>query len=261
MLQKPTKAVLIQRSRGYDPQRPSLTVGEIAEIISKIRSCNSEVIILVDNCYGEFVEKEEPLEAGADILAGSLIKNPGGGLAPTGGYIVGKAEYINRISNAMTAPGLGKELGAFIYNKRLFYQGLFMAPHLVGESLKGAVILAETLEKAGYEVSPGSEEKRGDIVQLIRLKEKEELQLLCRAVQESSPINAHFIPVEGETPGYRDPIFMAGGTFVQGSSSELSADAPLREPYSLYLQGGLSYQHYIIGIASILEAVSTLNRR
>jgi len=255
LLQKPTSAVLIQRSRGYDPFRPSLTVKDIENMINKIRFYNSDIIILIDNCYGEFVEKEEPLEAGADLIAGSLIKNPGGGLAPTGGYVVGKKKYITRVSSAMTAPGLGKELGAFVYNKRLFYQGLFMAPHLTGEALKGAVTLAATLERAGYQVDPRPGEKRGDIVQMIRLKKREELKNLCRAVQEFSPINSHFVPIEGETPGYQDPIFMAAGTFVQGSSSELSADAPLREPYALYMQGGLSYQHFILGIGSILKAI------
>lgn len=255
MLKKPTSAVLIQRSRGYDPFRPSLTVSDIGKLVAKIRLYNTDVAILVDNCYGEFVEKKEPLEVGADLIAGSLIKNPGGGLAPTGGYVVGKKKYIDRVSTAMTAPGLGKELGAFVYNKRLFFQGLFMAPHLAGEALKGAVTLAATLEKAGYQVDPGPLEKRGDIVQMIRLKKREELQSFCRAVQEFSPINSYFVPIEGETPGYQDPIFMAAGTFVQGSSSELSADAPLREPYTLYMQGGLSYQHYILGIASILNAI------
>ena len=255
MLQKPTSAVLIQRSRGYNPFRPSLTVEDIANIIAKIRYYNPDVVILVDNCYGEFVEKEEPLEAGADLIAGSLIKNPGGGLAPTGGYVVGRKKYIKKISSAMTAPGLGKELGAFVYSKRLFYQGLFMAPHLTGEALKGAITLARALEKAGYRVDPRPQEKRGDIVQMIHLKRREELYNFCRAVQEFSPVNSHFVPIEGETPGYHDPIFMAAGTFVQGASSEFSADAPLRRPYTLYLQGGLSYQHIVLGIASILKAI------
>ena len=255
MLQKPTSTVLIQRSRGYDPFRPSLTIKDIAHMIATIRFYNPEVAILVDNCYGEFVEKEEPLEAGADLIAGSLIKNPGGGLAPTGGYIAGKKKYIKKISNAMTTPGLGKELGAFVYNKRLFYQGIFMAPHLSGEALKGAITLAGVLEKVGYQVDPRPGEKRGDIVQMIRLKKREELYNFCRAVQEFSPVNSHFVPIEGETPGYHDPIFMAAGTFVQGASSEFSADAPLRQPYTLYLQGGLSYQHIILGIASILKTI------
>ncbi len=255
MLEKPTSLVLIQRSRGYDPFRPSLTVEDIAGMIAKIRSYNPDVAILVDNCYGEFVEKEEPLEAGADLLAGSLIKNPGGGLAPTGGYVVGKKEYIRRICDAQTAPGLGKELGAFVSNKRLYFQGLFMAPHLTGESLKGAVTLAGALERVGYRVDPRPGEKRGDIVQMIHLKNREELYDFCRAVQEFSPVNSHFVPVEGETPGYRDPIFMAAGTFVQGASSEFTADAPLRQPYTLYLQGGVSYQHIVLEIASILKAI------
>lgn len=255
LLQKPSSVVLIQRSRGYDPFRPSLTVEDIANLIDRIRFYNSEIVIFIDNCYGEFVEREEPLEAGADLIAGSLIKNPGGGLAPTGGYIVGKKKYIDRVAAAMTAPGLGKELGAFVFNKRLFYQGLFMAPHLAGEALKGAVTLAAVLEEAGYRVDPRPGEKRGDIVQMVRLKKRKELYNFCRAVQEFSPINSHFVPVEGETPGYQVPIFMAAGTFVQGASSELSADAPLREPYTLYLQGGLSYQHIVLGIGAILQEI------
>ncbi|HHU76768.1 MAG TPA: hypothetical protein GXZ24_07765 [Firmicutes bacterium] len=255
LLGRPTSTVLIQRSRGYNPFRRSLTIDDIAGMIDKIRSYRPDVAIFVDNCYGEFVEKEEPLEAGADLLAGSLIKNPGGGLAPTGGYIVGKKEYVRRVSNALTAPGLAKKLGAFVSGKRLYFQGLFMAPHLTGEALKGAVTLAGVLEKAGYDVNPRPGDKRGDIVQMIRLKKKEELQNFCRAVQQFSPINSHFVPVEGETPGYRDPIFMAAGTFVQGATSEFTADAPLRRPYTLYLQGGLSYQHVILVIASILKAI------
>ncbi len=255
LLKKPTKVFFIQRSRGYNPSRQALTIAELARLTELVRSHNKDAIILVDNCYGEFVEKEEPLEAGADIIAGSLIKNPGGGLAPAGGYITGKEEYISLIGEAFSAPGLGKGLGAFIQNKRLYYQGLFMAPQLVGEALKGAVTIAAALEAAGYEVSPRYNEKRGDLVQSVRLHNQQELELFCRAVQQASPINAHFQPVAGATPGYGDPLYMAAGTFVQGSSSEFSADAPLREPYTLYLQGGLSYNHVILGLASLLDTI------
>jgi cystathionine beta-lyase family protein involved in aluminum resistance len=255
MLQEPTRLVFIQRSKGYNPYRSALTVKEIKNLIQKIRSFNSEVIIFVDNCYGEFVEKNEPLEAGADLIAGSLIKNPGGGLAPTGGYIVGKKKYIDKVSHAISAPGLGKELGAFVYNKRLFFQGIFMAPHLAGEALKGMVTIAAALEAKGFEVEPRFDAKRGDIVQAVRLKNKTELEKICLAVQSSSPVNSHLIPVAGATAGYTDPVFMAAGTFVQGASGEFSADGPLREPFTVYIQGGLTYHHVILGLASILEAI------
>ncbi|HAP32862.1 MAG TPA: hypothetical protein DCQ14_07415 [Firmicutes bacterium] len=255
LLQAPTRLVFIQRSRGYNPFRPALTVTDIANMTATVRGYAKDVIILVDNCYGEFVENKEPLEGGADLIAGSLIKNPGGGLAPAGGYIVGRKKYISSISEAFSAPGLGKELGAFIQNKRLYYQGFFMAPQLVAESLKGAVTIAAAMEEAGYTVSPRYNDKRGDMVQTVHLKSKDELALFCNAVQCSSPINAHFTPVPGTTPGYGDPILMAGGTFVQGASSEFSADAPLREPYTLYIQGGLSYSHVILGLSVMLDTI------
>ncbi len=255
MLHKPTRLVFIQRSRGYDAFRPSLTIKEIKDLIQKIRSINSKAIIFVDNCYGEFVEKKEPLEIDADLIAGSLIKNPGGGLAPTGGYITGKGKYIDRISHAVYTPGLGKELGAFVYNKRLFFQGLFIAPHLVGEALKGMVTIAAALELAGFAVEPRFDAKRGDIVQAVRLKDKKELEKICIAVQSSSPVNSYLTPIAGATAGYTDLLFMAAGTFVQGATSEFSADGPLREPFTVYIQGGLTYQHVILGLASILEAL------
>jgi cystathionine beta-lyase family protein involved in aluminum resistance len=255
MLQKPTRVVFIQRSRGYDADRPSLTIEKIASLIKTIRSFNNEVTIFVDNCYGEFVEKMEPLEVGADLIAGSLIKNPGGGLAPTGGYIVGKKEDIKKIGHSITAPGLGKELGAFVYNKRPFFQGLFMAPHLTCEALKGGATAAAAFESVGYIAKPRFDDPRGDIVQVVCLKSEEELQRICQAVQSSSPVNSHLLPVAGYTAGYKDPIFMAAGTFVQGASSEFSADAPQREPFSVFIQGGLSYQHIIIGLAGILQSI------
>ncbi|MGI5822920.1 MAG: aminotransferase class I/II-fold pyridoxal phosphate-dependent enzyme [Dethiobacteria bacterium] len=251
-LQKPTKVIFIQRSRGYDPLHPSLTVAEIGELITKVRFFNRDAIVLVDNCYGEFVEKKEPLEAGADLLAGSLIKNPGGGLAPTGGYVIGKKKYIEQIANTLSAPGLAKALGAFT-QKRLYFQGFFMAPHTVAEALKGAVTTAAALETLGYRVEPRFDAPRGDLVQLIFLKSKEELERICRAVQGFSPVDSFFTPVEGNTPGYTVPIYMAAGTFVQGSTSEFSADAPLREPFTVYIQGGLTYQHILLGLAAILE--------
>lgn len=257
LLQPPTKVVLIQRSRGYSSTRNSLTVAQIAGLAAKVRHYNAAAVILVDNCYGEFVEEVEPLEgAGVDLLAGSLIKNPGGGLAPAGGYIVGGKGHIARISEAYSAPGLGKELGAFIQQKRLYFQGLFMAPQLVAESLKGAVTIAAALENKSYTVCPRYDEKRGDLVQSVQLRSREELELFCSAVQRSSPVNSHYHPVPGATAGYADPLYMAAGTFVQGSSSEFSADAPLREPYIVYIQGGLSYNHVKLGLAHLLEKIS-----
>lgn len=260
MLQKPTRVVFIQRSRGYDPHHPSLTVEEIGELIQKIRFFNREVIVFVDNCYGEFVERKEPLAVGADLIAGSLIKNPGGGLAPTGGYVVGKKKYIAQISNTLSAPGLGKELGAFDH-KRLYFQGFFMAPHLVAEALKGVVTMAAALEELGYDVEPRFDAQRGDLVQSVTLKSREELERICRAVQSFSPVNSYVTPVAGNTPGYTVPIFMAAGTFVQGASSEFTADAPLREPFTVYIQGGLTYQHVILGLAAILESISGVQLR
>ncbi len=255
ILENPTRAVFIQRSRGYDAARRSLTIVELQEIIQQVRSCNPRVSILVDNCYGEFVETKEPLEVGADLIAGSLIKNPGGGLAPTGGYIVGKSELVQQAGEAMTAPGLGKELGAFVSGKRLYFQGLFMAPHLVGEALKGAVTLAAALQQVGYRVDPGPADPRGDLIQAVFLKNETELQRLCRAVQHFSPVNSHLTPEAGKTAGYADSIYMAAGTFVQGASGEFTADAPVRQPYVLYLQGGLSYEHVILGLASLLRTI------
>ena len=255
LLQAPTKVVFIQRSRGYNPLRKSLTIAEIARISTTVRRYNKDAIILVDNCYGEFVERAEPLEEGADLIAGSLIKNPGGGLAPTGGYITGSKALISRISEAFSTPGLGKELGAFVQSKRLYFQGIFMAPQLVSEALKGAVTLAAALEDVGYAVSPRYNDKRGDLVQSVHLKSKEELELFCGAVQRSSPVNSYYQPVPGATAGYADPLYMAAGTFVQGSSSEFSADAPLREPYTVYIQGGLAYNHVILGLASLLDSI------
>ncbi len=255
LLQGPTKVVFIQRSRGYNPSRKSLTTADVSNLAKTIRRCNKDITILVDNCYGEFVEKGEPLEGGADLIAGSLIKNPGGGLAPAGGYIVGSREHISRISEAYSAPGLGKELGAFIQSKRLYFQGLFMAPQLVAESLKGMITMAAALEEAGYRVSPRYKDKRGDLVQSVHLNSRSELELFCSAVQQASPVNSHYQPVPGATAGYADPLYMAAGTFVQGSSSEFSADAPLREPYTVYIQGGLNYNHIILGLASLLDKI------
>ncbi len=249
-----TRMVLIQRSRGYS-ERPALTVEEIAILCKMIKAINSNIIVFVDNCYGEFVQEKEPLEAGADLIAGSLIKNPGGGLAPSGGYICGVGQLVEQISWYLTAPGLGKELGASLVDKRWFYQGLFMAPHIVLQALKGSTLLAYLLEQYGYEVFPTWNEKRGDIVQAVKFADAEGVIKFCQIVQASSPVDCDVKLEYGDLPGYRDKIAMAAGTFVQGSSIELSCDAPMRMPYCAYLQGSLTYEHIRYVIEQILKLI------
>ncbi len=249
-----TRMALIQRSRGYS-ERPALTVEEIQTLTKMVKEINPRLIVFVDNCYGEFVQEMEPLEAGADLIAGSLIKNPGGGLAPSGGYICGRGDLVEQISWYLTAPGLGKELGAGLVNKRWFYQGLFMAPHTVLQALKGVTLLAYLLEQYGYEVLPGWDDKRGDIVQTVKFKDAAEVIKFCQMVQASSPLDCDVKLEYGELPGYKDKIVMAAGTFVQGSSIELSCDAPMRRPYCAYLQGGLTYEHIRYLMAQILQSI------
>ncbi|MBO8158385.1 methionine gamma-lyase family protein [Thermosyntropha sp.] len=247
-----TKMALIQRSRGYS-LRPPLTVEQIGELIEIIKKANPETIIMVDNCYGEFTDIVEPSQVGADIVAGSLIKNPGGGLAPSGGYIVGRKQLIEQISYHLTAPGLGKELGASLISNRFFYQGLFMAPHIVLQALKGAVLLAYIFEKYGYKVYPAWQEKRADIVQAIELNSPEEVLKFCQIVQSNSPVDSDVKLEYATMPGYDDKVVMAAGTFIQGSSIELSCDAPLRFPYCVYVQGGLTYEHVRYVTAKLLD--------
>ncbi len=249
-----TKMVIIQRSRGYS-ERPALTVEEIETLSKTVKEINSHLIVFVDNCYGEFVQEREPLEAGADLIAGSLIKNPGGGLAPAGGYICGARDLVEQISWYMTAPGLGKELGASLIDKRWFYQGLFLAPHTVLQALKGATLLAYLLEQYGYEVLPAWNEKRGDIVQAIKFTDAQEVIRFCQIVQDASPVDSDVKLEYGDLPGYKDKIVMAAGTFVQGSSIELSCDAPMRSPYCAYLQGGLTYEHVRYVVAQVLNSL------
>lgn len=249
---KNTTMVLIQRSRGYS-LRPALNIEEIGEMVRLVREKNSSTIIMVDNCYGEFVELREPLECGADIMAGSLIKNPGGGLAPSGGYITGKQELVEQVAYHLTAPGLGKEMGAFLINKRNFFQGLFVAPHVVLQALKSALLLAYVFEQYGYQVSPRWEEARADIVQAVLLENPDEVMQFCQLVQSNSPVDSDLTLEFGEMPGYSDKIVMAAGTFVQGSSIELSCDAPLREPYAVYMQGGLTYEHSRFVIKELID--------
>ena len=249
-----SKVALIQRSRGYSMREP-LSTDDIAKICAEIKSINPNCITFVDNCYGEFVETREPVEAGADIIAGSLIKNIGGGLAPTGGYIVGRADLVELASYRLTAPGMGDELGASLGTPRLLYQGLFFAPHVTAQALKGAVFAASLFSRLGYKTHPLPNDKRGDIIQAIELKTADNLIKFCRAIQEYSPVDSFAAPEPWDMPGYEDKIIMAAGTFVQGASIEFSADGPLRPPYNVYLQGGLTFEHALIGILGAAQAL------
>ena len=248
------KMVLIQRSKGYST-RKSLTVDTIGEICRVVKKKNPDCICFVDNCYGEFVEAKEPLEAGADIIAGSLIKNPGGGIVEAGGYIAGKARLVDRAANRLTAPGIGAEGGAMFNQHRLIFQGLFMAPSVVSEAVKGAVLAAKIFDEIGYDSSPKFNEKRTDIIQNITFGSPEPLEQFCRTIQSLSPVNGYVTPIPEYIPGYEDKVIMAGGTFIEGSTIELSADGPMRAPYVAYMQGGLNYAHVKIALTKILEKV------
>lgn len=241
-LKPETKLVAIQRSRGYD-WRSSLPVKEIGRIVQAVKKARPEMIVFVDNCYGEFVEEKEPSEVGADLIAGSLIKNPGGGIAPGGGYIVGRHDLVTRASYRLTAPGIGKEVGPSLGSSRLFFQGLFSAPHVVREALCGAVFASSIFLNLGLEVSPGPDEVRTDIIQAIKMENPERLLAFCQGIQKYSPVDSFATPEPWDMPGYSDPVVMAAGAFVQGSSIELSADAPMRKPYIVYLQGGTCREH------------------
>ena len=251
-----TRMVLIQRSCGYSDVRKTLTVAEIGEICSAVKTTNPDCLCFVDNCYGEFIEKQEPTEVGADLIAGSLIKNLGGGLAPTGGYIVGREDLVELASYRLTAPGLGGEMGATLGDTaRSFYQGLFLAPHVVLQAVKTSIFAAAVFAQLGYDVKPSCNEIRSDIIQAIRLESRERLRAFCGAIQANSPVDAHVVPVPSGLPGYQDEIIMAAGTFVQGASIELSADGPMRKPYNVYLQGGLTFEHGRVAIMSAAEMV------
>ena len=254
-----TRLVLIQRSRGYSERKP-LSVDDIGRIVRAVKGKNPRTICFVDNCYGEFTETREPLEAGADIMAGSLIKNAGGGIAPTGAYVAGRANLVETVSYRLTAPGLGDHMGSYTPGYRLFFQGLFVAPHVVSQALKGAVFTSVVSTLLGYEVFPTVDEERYDLIQAVRLHSAEEMELFCRGMQAYSPVDAHVTPVPGDMPGYADKIVMAGGTFVQGSSIELSADGPVRAPYTIYMQGGLVYEHSMLGILGAAEALAAARR-
>lgn len=247
-----TKLVYIQRSRGYS-WRPSIKITEIGRIIEFVKDIKKDVIVLVDNCYGEFVEEKEPTEVGADLIAGSLIKNPGGGLAPTGGYIAGREDCVRKAAYRLTSPGLGKKVGSTLGQNRLLFQGVFMAPHVVAESLKGAVFCSALMQRLGFETSPLAAEKRGDIIQAIKFNNPDNLIAFCQGIQKGSPIDAFVTPEPWDMPGYDSPVIMAAGAFVQGSSIELSADAPIKPPYTAYMQGGLVYEHVKLGVMIAIQ--------
>lgn len=247
-----TKLVTIQRSKGYQT-RPTLSIERIKELIAFIKQIKPELICMVDNCYGEFVERMEPTDVGADLCVGSLIKNPGGGLAPIGGYIVGKKEYVDNASFRLSSPGLGKEVGATLGITQSFYQGLFLAPTVVGGALKGAIFAANIYEKLGYPVVPNSTESRHDIIQAVTFGTPEGVIEFCKGIQAAAPVDSHVVPEPWAMPGYDSDVIMAAGAFVQGSSIELSADAPIKPPYSVYFQGGLTWQHAKLGILMSLQ--------
>ena len=244
---KSISAVLIQRSRGYDNRR-ALSAEEIGRICAAIKSTAPDVKVMVDNCYGEFTGEHEPTEYGVDLMAGSLIKNPGGGLAPTGGYIVGRKELVENAAMRLTTPGIGGECGATLGNNRLLFQGFFMAPHVVAQALKTMTFCSAMMKKSGFESSPSPEESRNDIIQMVTLKSEENMKKFCRGIQAGAPVDSYVTPEPWQMPGYNVPVIMAAGAFVQGSSIELSADGPMREPYTLYVQGGITYESGKLGI-------------
>ncbi|OFO50932.1 aminotransferase class I/II-fold pyridoxal phosphate-dependent enzyme [Nosocomiicoccus sp. HMSC059G07] len=246
-----TKVIGIQRSRGYST-RKSLTIEQIEAVIKRIKERHPNIIVFVDNCYGEFVERREPIEVGADIAAGSLIKNPGGGLAKMGGYVVGRKDLIERVSYRLTVPGIGKEMGASLEVLLDMYQGLFMAPHAVIESLNGALLTSHVLTKLGYRTDPLFDETRTDLIQSIQFNTEEEMISFIQMVQSASPVNSKFLPIPDLIPGYQHPVIMAAGTFIQGASLELSADGPVREPYIAFMQGGLVYEHVKYALEKVL---------
>lgn len=247
-----TKMIGIQRSKGYG-DRPSFFIKEIEDIIAYVKSIKPDVVVFVDNCYGEFVETEEPCHVGADLIAGSLIKNPGGGIAKTGGYLVGREDLIELASYRLAAPGIGAEGGASLYTLLDMYQGFFLAPHVVAQSVKGAFYTASLLEEVGMNTEPASTEKRTDLIQAVHFKSAEQMVLFCQEIQHASPINAHVTPTPSYMPGYADDVIMAAGTFVQGASIELTADGPLRPPYAAYVQGGLTYEHIKLAVTKAVE--------
>lgn len=251
-ISKKTKMLMIQRSTGYSDRR-ALTIKEIEDAIKYIREYNKEIIIMVDNCYGEFLEYREPTDVGADIMAGSLIKNPGGGIALSGGYIVGKSNLVQFIANRLTAPGLGKECGLTFGTTRTTLQGFFLAPHIVSEAVKGALLVAIVYKGLGFNVVPDIDDLRSDIIQGVELKSPERVIAFCRGIQSASAVDSYVTPEAWDMPGYEDKVIMAAGGFIEGSSIELSADGPIREPYYAYYQGGLTYEHCKLGVLKSLN--------
>ena len=245
-------AVLIQRSRGY-ASRKALTVDEIGQMIRTVREVRPDIHVMVDNCYGEFTDIREPGHVGADLMAGSLIKNPGGGVAPTGGYVAGREELVARAAVRLTTPGIGGECGASLGNNRLLFQGLFVAPHVVAQSLKTSVFCAAMMEELGIDSFPGVDEPRSDIIQTVRLGSEDRMKRFCRGIQKGAPVDSYVTPEPWAMPGYEDPVIMAAGAFIQGSSIELSADGPIREPYNIYVQGGITYESGKLGILYAVE--------
>ncbi|MGS2776943.1 methionine gamma-lyase family protein [Robertmurraya sp. GLU-23] len=255
MIKPNTKMIGIQRSKGY-ANRPSFTIDQIEDMIKFVKNIKEDVVVFVDNCYGEFVELLEPCHVGADLMAGSLIKNPGGGLAKTGGYIVGKEKYVEACSYRMTSPGIGAEAGASLYSLQEMYQGFFLAPHVVGQALKGAVFTSAMLDRLGMNTNPAWDAERTDLIQSVQFDDKEKMIAFCQAIQFASPINSHVTAYPAYMPGYEDDVIMAAGTFIQGASIELSADGPIRPPYVAYIQGGLTYSHVKMAILIALNRLA-----
>lgn len=244
---KSVTAVLIQRSRGYG-DRPAFSAEQIGEIARAVKEVDPNINVMVDNCYGEFTGEHEPTEYGVDLMAGSLIKNPGGGLAPTGGYVVGKAELVEKAATRLTTPGIGGECGATLGNNRLLFQGLFMAPHIVAQALKTATFCSAMMSKIGFATSPAPDEVRSDIIQMVTLKTADNMKKFCKGIQSGAPVDSYVTPEPWQMPGYNCPVIMAAGAFIQGSSIELSADGPMKEPFIAYMQGGITYESGKLGI-------------
>ncbi|MFR9708952.1 aminotransferase class I/II-fold pyridoxal phosphate-dependent enzyme [Paenibacillus sp. MB22_1] len=253
-----TKVIGIQRSRGYD-WRDSFSVEQIGEMVHRVKEIKPDLIVFVDNCYGEFTEEQEPTEVGADLIAGSLIKNPGGGLAETGGYICGKQDLVNLASNRLTAPGIGGEVGAMLGTTRGIYQGLFLAPTIVGQAIKGSILAAALFERAGFRSRPAWQDRRTDLIQAIAFDAPEQLIAFVQGIQRAAAVDGHVVPEPWDMPGYDHPVIMAAGTFIQGGSLELSADAPIRAPYIAYMQGGLTYSHVKFGLLAALQTMKDRN--
>ncbi|NJM69474.1 MAG: methionine gamma-lyase family protein [Scytonema sp. RU_4_4] len=249
-----TRSVLIQRSCGYS-WRPSLSIAEIEKIIHLVKQQNPNTVCFVDNCYGEFIETQEPTHVGADLIAGSLIKNPGGTIVTAGGYVAGRADLVEAATCRLTAPGIGSYGGATFDQNRLLFQGLFLAPQMVGEAMKGTHLTGYVFDKLGYPVNPAPFDKRRDVIQAIKLGSAQKLIAFCRAIQQHSPIGSYLDPIPDEMPGYESKVVMAGGTFIEGSTSEFSADGPLREPYVVYCQGGTHWTHVAIALEAVIEAL------